>query len=98
MDMGIEEVIKTLKEQESKIKQKYKVRIKGIFGSFVRQPEEGSNDIDILVDFDAGADLFDFVGLSLFLEDKLKHKVDIVPEKYIRDEIKENILGETVRI
>jgi hypothetical protein len=46
------------------------------------------------VEFDEGANLIDFVGLSLFLEEKLKLRVDVVPESSIRQEIKEEILRE----
>ncbi|MFH1440489.1 MAG: hypothetical protein ABIH18_00375 [Candidatus Omnitrophota bacterium] len=48
--------------------------------------------------FDDTADLFDLVDISLFLEKKLKHKVDIVLQSSLRQEIKENILKEVVYI
>lgn len=55
------------------------------------------NDIDVLVEFEPGADLIDFVGLSIFLEEKLGiHKVDIVPYDTIRKEIRENIHKEDI--
>ena len=83
-------------KEEARIK--YKARIKGYFGSHARNEEKPDSDIDILVDFDSSADLFDFVGLSLFLEEKMGHKVDIVPEQDIRKELKDSILRETVYI
>lgn len=76
----------------------YKAEIKGIFGSYVTGKMKTSSDIDILVDFYKGADIFDLVGLSLFLEAKLKHKVDIVPQASLRREIKETVLKETFYI
>ncbi len=52
----------------------------------------------MLVDFDEDADFFDLVGLALFLEEKLKHKVDIVPRRALRDEIRESVLKEVVSV
>ena len=40
--------------------------------------------MDVLVHFEDSADLIDFVGLSQFLEEKLKAKIDIVPQDDIR--------------
>jgi hypothetical protein len=42
--------------------------------------------------------LFDLVGLADFLEEKLNVKVDIVSERAIRQEIKEQILKEVVMV
>ena len=96
--MGREEILKILEETKKEIRQKYKGHIKGIFGSFVRREEKDSSDIDILVEFEEEADLFDFVGLALFLEEKLNRKVDIVPEKSLREELKGIILDEVIHI
>ena len=57
---------------------------------------KSTSDIDILVEFTKGADLFNFVGLSLFLEDHLKHKVDVVPIDSLRQELKAQILKQAV--
>lgn len=94
--MNKEEIIRLLKEVTGEVEQKYKARIKGIFGSFVRGEEHEKSDIDILVEFENDADLIHFVGLSLFLEEKLGLEVDVVPYDVIRTEIKQNILKEAV--
>lgn len=54
------------------------------------------SDIDVLVNFERGADLFHFVGLSFFLAEKIGIKVDIVPYDAIRKEIKEHVLKEAI--
>lgn len=89
-------IIKTLREAQQEVKQRYKASLKGIFGSYAKGEEGEKSDIDILVEFEPVADLIHFVGLSLFLEELLSHKVDIVPYDTIREEIKENILRETI--
>lgn len=48
---------------------KYRAQIRGIFGSVARGEETPGSDIDVLVEFEENADLFDFVGLSILRED-----------------------------
>lgn len=96
--MTIENIIEILKAVTGDTLYQYKAQIKGIFGSFARGEESESSDIDILVDFKEGADLFDLVGLSLFLEEKLKRPVDIVPTDTIKSDIRNTILKEAIYI
>lgn len=96
--MNKTKILKILADLRSEIKHKYKAQIKGIFGSFARGEQKETSDIDILVDFEEDADLFDFTGLALFLEEKLNLHVDIVPEKSLRKEIKSYVLKEVVRV
>jgi predicted nucleotidyltransferase len=62
----------------------------------VRGEQSGSSDIDVLVDFEEEADLFDLVGLALFLEEELQRKVDVVPRNALRTELRESVLQEVV--
>lgn len=93
-----EDILKSLILLKKEVNNKYKAEIKGIFGSYVRNEETKDSDIDILVSFDEEADLLDFSGLSLFLQEKLDNRVDIVPIDFIREEIKDYILLETIYI
>jgi len=94
--MTIEIILTTIKSLKDQIEQNYKAEIKGIFGSYVRGEQTSQSDIDVLVEFHNGADLFDFVGLSQFLEERLNCKVDVVPLSSLREEIKPYILREAV--
>ncbi len=89
------EIIKSIKALHSELK-RYKVREIGVFGSAVRGEQKQSSDIDVLVDFDENADLFDLVGLGLYLEEKLGQKVDVVPRRALRKELRDSILKEVV--
>ncbi|TAN43903.1 MAG: nucleotidyltransferase [Nitrospirae bacterium] len=91
-------VIEILKSAASDSLNKYKAEIRGIFGSVARGEESEASDIDVLVDFKEDADLFDFVGLSLFLEEKLHRPVDIVPTDTIKSDIRNIILKEAIYI
>jgi predicted nucleotidyltransferase len=75
---------------------RYKVREIGLFGSFVRGEQGGASDVDVLVDFEERADLFDLVGLALFLEEELQREVDVVPKRALRAELRETVLQEAV--
>lgn len=90
------EVEETLKRYKPSLRDKFKVKEIGIFGSIIRGEQTEKSDIDILVDFEEGADLFHLVGLALFLEEKLNRKVDVVPKRALREEIAESVLKEVV--
>ncbi len=91
-------ILKILADLKGDIRQKYKAQVKGIFGSYAREEQKETSDIDILVDFEEEADLFDFTGLALFLEEKLNLHADIVPEKSLRKEIPRLVLKEVIRV
>lgn len=98
MSPEVSEIILKLSALKADVNVKFKAELRGIFGSFVRSEENPDSDIDILVEFSPGASLFDMAGLSLFLEEKLQRNVDVVPESGIRQELKQNILQEVVRL
>ena len=90
-----EDIIKIIKNLHDEMK-KYKVCEIGVFGSAVRGEQKLSSDIDVLVDFEENADLFDLVGLGLFLEERLGTKVDVIPKKALRKELRDTVLKEVV--
>ena len=93
-----EEILSLLRSLRGELRQRFKVKEIGVFGSVVREEQRASSDIDVLVDFEEGADLFDLVGLGLFLEEKLGQKVDVVPKRALRDEIRGAVLKEVVNL
>jgi predicted nucleotidyltransferase len=66
--------------------------------SLARQEPGATSDVDLLVDFAAGATLFDLVGLGLFLEEKLGCPVDVVPRRALPREIRDEALSQTVPV
>lgn len=65
----------------------------GIFGSFARNEMGQDSDIDVAVDFKAGANisLFDYVQYQQDLEALLGYKVDLVTFKYLQPRLKSYI-------
>ncbi len=96
---NLKEIKSILIELKDDIKKKYKAEVIGIFGSYVRGVQKKKSDLDILVKFHDKATLIDFVGLAIFLEEKLGiKKVDVVPYDTVRPEIKESIFREVIYI
>jgi hypothetical protein len=96
--MNIDSILATLKELKPVISTRYKAKEIGLFGSFVRGEQTANSDIDVLVEFEEGADLFDLIGLGSYLEEALQRKVDIVPKRALRAELRESVLREVVAV
>jgi predicted nucleotidyltransferase len=92
----LEEIKKLIGQYKQELEERFKVKEIGIFGSTIRGERRQTSDIDLLVDFKDEADLFDLMGLGLFLEEKLNQRVDVVPKRAIREEIKDRVLKEVV--
>ena len=86
----------TLSKQKADLKRRYRLKQIGVFGSFARNEQKESSDIDILVQYDEVPDLFKFIDLELELEDILKHKVDLVRREAVRPELKDIIEKEVI--
>jgi len=93
-----EKILARLRELKPHIFQNFRAREIQLFGSSVRKDQNAGSDIDILVDFEDEADLFDLTGLTIFLEDEFQQKVDIVPKRALRKELKEAILNEAIAV
>ena len=94
----IAEIQSTIVEAKDEIRRRYRAEIKGIFGSYARGDFHADSDLDLLVDFDEGADLFDLVGLQQFLEEKLGCKVDLVSRRSLREELRTSVLNEMINL
>ncbi len=90
------EVLEILRSLKDDIRERYHVERIALFGSYAREEQEESSDIDVLARFGADADLFDLVGLSQYLEEKLGLCVDVVPETALRPEIASQVTRDLV--
>ena len=96
--MITEEIIQIIKKLNPLVENKYKARVLSVFGSYARGEEDKTSDLDILVEFYPGANLLDLVGLSLFLEDELNIRVDVVPVDTLRPEIRDQVFKEAISV
>jgi predicted nucleotidyltransferase len=67
-----------------------------VFGSVATGEAIDTSDVDILVDLEAGRNLFDLGGLLADLKDLLGTKVDVVEAGSIHPYIRERVLSECV--
>ncbi len=95
-----EQIKSTLAEHKEELRQKYKIKEIGIFGSYVRGEQKKQSDIDILVEFEETTDLslLDFIGIENYLSDVLGIKVDLVENHTLKPRIGKHVLEEVVNI
>lgn len=90
----LEEIKSTLASHKEKLRQKYKVKKIGIFGSYARGEQKEISDVDVLVEFEEPVG-FAFIHLADSLEELLGIKVDLTTKdaikpnrwKYIKDDL-----------
>jgi predicted nucleotidyltransferase len=92
----LEEIKKVLKNELPYLKEKYKVKKIGIFGSYVSGQNKKGSDIDILIEFksDARIGLFEFIEINSYLSKLLNMRVDLVEKTGLKPFIGKNILRE----
>lgn len=86
-----------LRKYMPELEEKYKVKNIGIFGSYARQEQRKSSDIDILVSFNEPIG-WEFVDLKEFLESMLDEKVDLVTIGSLKPQLRERILREVIYV
>lgn len=89
-----ESLLSRYAEEINSIARKYGVVRLRIFGSQASGKTTGPSDVDFLVDFEPGRDLFDLIGLKQDLETLLKRPVDVVEEEGLSPYLRERILQE----
>lgn len=99
-NLNLDRIINILKEHKEELKEKYRVREIGVFGSYVRGEQKNESDIDILIEFepDARISLLDFVGLENYISDLLAAKVDLVEKQALKPRIGKHILNEVIAL
>lgn len=70
-----------------------------VFGSVARGEEQPDSDVDFLVDFPRGYDLFtQRIPLTERLADLLHRRVELIPEHELNRHIREQVLKEAVEL
>jgi len=92
----IEELKKIIAKYKGELEEKYSIREIGIFGSYVKNKQRKTSDIDILVEFsqESNITLLDFIHIENYLSDLLGVKVDLVEKSTLKPKIGKQILKE----
>jgi uncharacterized protein len=92
-ELNKQEILSRLAENSALLR-KFHVRRIGLFGSYSREEQKKSSDIDLLVEFDA-ATFDNFMNLVFAMESLFRKKIDLVmPESlspYIKPLIEQEV-------
>ncbi len=94
----LDEIRETLRAHREVLTEQYGVVVVGVFGSYVSGQPRTDSDLDLLVDIVRPISLLELVGAELYLSEKLGMKVDLVPKRSLREELRKSILKEAVSL
>jgi len=94
----LEEIKLKLAELKPILKERFKVKTIGVFGSYIRGRKKEKSDLDILVEFEEPISLLKFIALENYLSDSIGVKVDLVEKSTLKPRIGKHILKEVVNI
>ncbi len=92
----LEEIQQWIVQNKSWLQEQYQVRELGIFGSYARQEQTETSDVDLLVEFSEIPSLLKFINLENYLSDNLGVKVDLVHKSGLKPRIGARILAEVI--
>jgi hypothetical protein len=93
-----EKLCSTIRQHQALLADRYGVRVVGLFGSYAKRQQTRRSDLDLLVDIVHPVSLLELVGAELYLSDILGLKVDLIPKRSLRQDLREAIAKETVTI
>jgi hypothetical protein len=94
----VESIKRTLLQHKAELRDRFKVKNIGVFGSYVRGEQNRQSDVDVLVEFEQPIGLFEFMDLEMYLSNLLGVKVDLVSKKALKPHIGEHILKEVIMV
>ncbi len=94
----IDEIKTIIRQHRDVLAERYGIAVVGIFGSYVREEQGKKGDIDLLADILRPISLLELVGAELYLNEILGAKVDLVPKRDVREELRETILREAIAV
>jgi predicted nucleotidyltransferase len=94
----VEEIKRILAGHKRELRQRFKVKSIGVFGSLVRGEERKASDVDVLVEFVEPVGFFEFIALEDYLSGLLGVRVDLVSKKALKPRIGERVLKEVAYV
>jgi len=93
-----EGIMEKIKEDMPYLRERYRVKNVGVFGSYIRGDNNKESDVDILVEFHEPPTLLEFVALERHVAELTGMKVDLVMRTALKPGIRERILQEVVYV
>ena len=94
----LDEIRTIIRQNRDLLAQKYGVAVVGVFGSYVRGEQGTHSDIDLLADVLRPVSLLELAGAEVYLSEVLGLKVDLVPRRDVREELRDIIFKEAVSL
>jgi len=96
--MGIDELLKSKREDILEIAARHGARNVRVFGSVARGEADEKSDVDFLVEMEPGRSLLDMGGLLMDLRDLLGRDVDVATERGLKPRIRARVLPQAVAL
>ena len=94
----LEEIMTILRQYLPELREQYKLKSLGLFGSYVHVEQPKRSDLDVLVEFEEAPTLLELSALQRRLTGLVGVKVDLVLRRTLKPAIGEVILSEAVYI
>ena len=98
MKNELDKILPKLRELLPYITKKYQVSSIEIFGSYVRNEQNGGSALDLLISFTKVPSLLKFIELKNYLTGQLQINVDLVMKDALKSRLSQNILSESIPI
>jgi uncharacterized protein len=96
--MNRAETLTALARVKPELERRFGVRRIALFGSFGRDQARPNSDIDLIVQFDGPATAKRYFGVQFLLEDLFGRRIDLVTNKALRPEFRQQIERELVDV
>jgi len=90
------ELLESKRDEILRIARAHGARNVRVFGSAARGDADETSDVDFLVEFEPGTSLLQHGAMIAELEELLGRKVDVAPEKTLREGVRDRVLREAV--
>ena len=96
---SIEDIAAYLKNNKRFFYERFGVTRMGIFGSFVREDQTSSSDIDMVVEMEKNRkNIHSFLEMKRLLEKELARKIDMGFEHSLKPIVREKIKGQIIYV
>jgi len=92
----LRELVEGKRDEILRIARAHGARNVRLFGSAARGDADETSDVDFLVEFEPGTSLLQHGAMIAELEELLGRKVDVAPEKTLRERVRDRVLREAV--
>ncbi|MBD3795847.1 MAG: nucleotidyltransferase family protein [Epsilonproteobacteria bacterium] len=92
------EILDFLKQHKAELEDSFGLKKIGLFGSFARDEQKIDSDIDLAIEIESENKFRSFFALKKYLEDNLKHKIDLGIESTMKPIVKKYIQKEIIYV